>query len=81
MFFATLSIAILAILLLPDLLEYNPIFNIPNVTKSTPFTLPQILLLIVLIYTSYPLMYTFTNIGKWVKTIIHKTISVISDMK
>ncbi|MFA5692516.1 MAG: HAD-IC family P-type ATPase, partial [Acholeplasmataceae bacterium] len=81
MFFGTLTIAFLAILLLPEALEYTPILHIPNVTKTTPFTLPQILLLIVLVYTSYPLMYTFMNISKWVKTVIHKTINTISDMK
>ena len=81
MFFGTLTLAILAIFLLPELLEYTPIFKIQNVTRSTPFELPQILLLIVLVYSSYPMMYILTNIIKWLKIIARKTVHVISDMK
>lgn len=81
MFFGTLTIAILAIFLLPELLEYTPILQIQNVTRSTPFELPQILLLIVLIYSSYPMMFILTNLLKWLKAIARKTVNVISDMK
>ncbi len=81
MFFGTLTFAILAVMLLPEALEYTPIFEIQNVTRSTPFTLPQILLLVVLIYTSYPMMYMLTNIVKWLKIVARKTVHVISDMK
>lgn len=81
MFFGTLIVAILAVVLLPEALEYTPIFSIQNVTTTMPLTLSQILLLIVLVYSSYPLMYIITNIVKWLKTVAKKTVHVISDMK
>ena len=68
LFFTMLSLAVFAVFLLPELLEIQPIITINNVTHSTPMTLPQNLLLIVLIYTSYPLMYILTNLGKWLKS-------------
>ena len=76
-----LSLAVFAVFLLPELLEIQPIITINNVTHSTPMTLPQNLLLIVLIYTSYPLMYILTNLGKWLKTAVRRIIHVISEMK
>lgn len=81
MFFGTLAFAILAVMLLPEALEYTPILEIQNVTRTTPFTLSQILLLVVLIYTSYPMMYVLTNMVKWLKIVAKKTVHVISDMK
>ncbi|VEU82926.1 HAD-IC family P-type ATPase [Acholeplasma hippikon] len=81
MFFGTLITAILAVLLLPEALEYTPIFSIQNVTRTNPLSLSQILLLIVLIYSSYPMMYIITNIVRWLKIVAKKTVHVISDMK
>ena len=76
-----LSLAVFAVFLLPELLEIQPIITINNVTHSRPMTLPQNLLLIVLIYTSYPLMYILTNLGKWLKLAVRRIIHVISEMK
>ncbi|OED59231.1 HAD-IC family P-type ATPase [Acholeplasma laidlawii] len=81
LFFTMLSLAVFGVFLLPELLEIQPIITINNVTHSTPMTLPQNLLLIVLIYTSYPLMYILTNLGKWLKTAVRRIIHVISEMK
>ncbi|WP_084301109.1 HAD-IC family P-type ATPase [Acholeplasma equifetale] len=81
MFYGTLAFAVLAVFLLPELLEYTPIIGIQNVTHSKPLELPQILLLIVLVYSSYPMMYIFTNLFKWLKLLAKKTVHVISDMK
>src|SRR5690554_219696 len=81
LFFTVLSLAVFAVFLLPELLEIKPIITINNVTHSEPLTLPQNLLLIVLIYTSYPLMYILTNLSKWLKTAVRRIIHVISEMK
>ncbi len=81
LFFGTLGFAILAVFLLPEILEIKPIIAIQNVTVNEPLTLSQNLLLVVLIYTSYPIMYFFTNIFKWLKVIAKNAVHVISDMK
>ena len=81
LFFTVLSLAVFAVFFLPELLEIKPILSINNVTNSVPLTLPQNLLLIVLIYTSYPLMYILTNLSKWLKLAVRRIIHVISEMK
>jgi cation-transporting ATPase E len=81
LFFTVLSLAVFALFFLPELLEIKPILTINNVTTSDPLTLSQNLLLIVLIYTSYPLMYILTNLYKWLKTAVRRIIHVISEMK
>ena len=81
LFFITLSLAVFAVFLLPELLEIKPIVVINNVTSNDALTLPQNLLLIVLIYSSYPLMYVLTNIYKWLKQLAKNVVHVISDMK
>ncbi len=80
MFFSTLTLGIGAVLLLPNAFNFVPFFLIGDMTGPI-LSAPQVLLLVVLVYTSYPLMFILTNIVRWAKIIAKKTVNIISDMK
>lgn len=81
MFGAVLLTATISVLLLPHVFNFAPMFRIESLEHLTPLNLPQILLLIVLMYSSYPLIYILTNLGKWLKGFARWMVHIVSDMK
>ncbi|HEY8405280.1 MAG TPA: HAD-IC family P-type ATPase, partial [Acholeplasma sp.] len=79
-FFVTLTISAAVIIFLPKPFNFVPFFNLGNETGQT-LTAPQILLLVFILYTSIPMIYVLTNIGRWLKTVTKKAVKIISDMK
>jgi len=79
-FFVTLTISAVVIIFLPKPFNFVPFFNLGNETGQT-LTAPQILLLVFILYTSIPMIYVLTNIGRWLKTVTKKVVKIISDMK
>lgn len=68
--------------LIPYMLNLTPIIYF-NYFGGTPnsLSIPQILLMVVLIQATYPLMYITSNIVRWVKDFIKVVINKVADMQ
>ena len=82
LFFTMAGAFALTVLLIPYMLNITPIIYL-NYFGGTPNSLsvPQILLMIVLIQATYPLMYITSNIVRWVKEFIRAVINKVADMQ
>lgn len=73
-------IFLVIIFLRPDFFELIPFMRLTIMKDTDPLTISQILLLIVLIQGTFPLLYIFSNIVKWVKKIINKITGVLTSL-
>ena len=82
LFFTMAGAFVLTVFLLPYILDLTPIIYF-DYFGGTPESLsvPQILLMIVLIQATYPLMYITSNIVRWVKEFIRVIINKVADMQ
>jgi len=68
------------ILLRPDFFELVPFLRLSILPNQDPLTVSQILLLLVLIQATYPLLYIFSNLTKWIKQIINKITGLLTEL-
>ncbi len=82
LFFSMASAFAATVFLIPYMLNLTPIIYF-KYFGGTPesLTVPQILLMIVLIQATYPLMYITSNIVRWIKEFIHLIINKVADMQ
>lgn len=78
-FISMLLIFVGIVFLRPDIFELVPFIKL-NISPVEPLTVSQILLLIVLIQSTYPLLYICSNITTWVKSILNKIVKVLTNL-
>ena len=80
LFLAMSTMAVMIILLSPNVFDFAPLWHRTGFPADfTPLTLPQILLMIVLMQASFPMIYIISNIYRWIKTLAKKTVDTIAD--
>ncbi|VEU80184.1 HAD-IC family P-type ATPase [Haploplasma axanthum] len=62
----------------PDFFNLLPFSKLDILPGIDPLSVPQILLLIVLIQSTWPMLYILTNIVKWSKIVLKKTVKLIT---
>lgn len=82
LFFTMAGAFALTVFLIPYMLNITPIIYL-NYFGGTPNSLsvPQILLMLVLIQATYPLMFVTSNIVRWIKEFIRTVINKVADMQ
>src|SRR5690625_2117074 len=78
-FTITFSIFLLLVFVTPNMIDLVPFYPIKNLDQD-PLSISQILLLIVLIQSTYPLLYIFENIFGWLKKIINKIVTTLTNL-
>jgi len=78
LFFSVTIMAVMVVLLAPNVFNFAPFWFRPDLPNLVPLTLPQILLLIVLMQASFPLMYIISNMYRWAKMATKKVVDQIS---
>ena len=73
------SIFLAVVFFRPDFVSLVPFYKL-NFIDAPPLNISQILLLLVLIQSTYPLLYIFENILGWMKKLLNKTISIITNI-
>jgi cation-transporting P-type ATPase E len=68
-----------AIIFIPNFFSYAPFYN-QDYYPVDPLTIPQILLLLVLAQSSFPMMYFLSNIVGWIKKGIQSFLNKLSDV-
>lgn len=79
LFISMLSLAVGIVLINPHMFNFSPFYASDDFKDAIPLTVPQILLLIVLIQSSYPLIYVLSNIYRWVVNLVKKMMDKIAD--
>ena len=80
LFFIMVTAFVLAIVFIPYFFDFAPFYH-QDINPTTPLTMPQILLLIVLAQATYPLMYILSNSYGWIKTFIRTVLNKLADMQ
>lgn len=82
LFFTMAGAFVLTVLMIPYMLNLTPIFYF-QYFGGTPESLsvPQILLMIVLIQATYPLIYITSNLVRWIKEFVKVVINKLADMQ
>lgn len=79
--FSTMFIILVALVLFrPDFVGLVPLTHLEILPNVTPLSVSQILLLIVLIQSTFPLLYIFDNILGWLKKLLNKITSVLTSL-
>lgn len=78
--FSTFFITFLLLVFLrPDFIDLVPFYTV-GFSSQEPLSISQTLLLIVLIQSTYPLLYIFENILGWIKKLINKIVSLLTNL-
>lgn len=79
-FSSMFTIFLLAIFLRPDIFHLVPFVSSSIMPDVAPLTAAQTLLLIVLVQATFPMMYILSNITKWTKSIVKKTMVTLNNL-
>lgn len=77
-FSSMLLIFIALVLFRPDMVELSPLFYNKIAIDKDPLNISQILLLLVLIQSTFPLLYILDNIIGWAKKLLNKVVEVLT---
>lgn len=75
------AISLLLIVVSPDLFNFSPLFTSSLISNTPALQLPAILLLLVLMLSSYRLIFVIDNLYNWVKVAIRKVLDVITSVE
>lgn len=75
------ALTLLLVIVSPNLFNFSPLFNNSLISTTPSLKLPHILLLLVLMLSSYRLIYIIDNLYGWVKTGIKKVLDLISNVE
>lgn len=79
-FSSMVFIFLILIFLRPDFFDLAPFFSGMPTSDHPPLNLPQILLMLVLIQGTYPLLYVFSNLTKWIKQLMNKITEALTSL-
>jgi len=84
LFFIMATMSILIIIIVPQLLDIMPLFSIDSYyiegAAVPPFSFAQLLFLIVLLESTFPIMYIIANIIPWSRRVISYVLIKISEV-
>ncbi|CCV64863.1 H+ transporting ATPase, P-type ATPase [Alteracholeplasma palmae J233] len=81
LFMSMAAIVLAAIIFLPDLLQFSPVFRMARVKDLNPLDLPQLLLLLVLVLATYKMIYIVSNLYGWIKKFFKFIMNKVSSMQ
>ncbi|MFH0767588.1 MAG: HAD-IC family P-type ATPase, partial [Bacillota bacterium] len=70
----------LSIIFIPHFFAFSPFYH-QDIYSQIPLTVPQILLLVVLAQSTFPLMYILSNLYGWTKSFIRTVLNKLADMQ
>lgn len=81
LYVSMVSLSLLLIILAPDLFNFSPLFSSSLISSTPALGLPSILLLLVLMLSSYRLIYIIANLYKWIRASIKKIFDLITSVE
>ena len=79
LFTLMVSLFILAVTFIPFFFKFAPFYP-QNYNDYAPLSLPQMLLLLVLVQATPPLMFVISNSFRWVKTAVRAILNKLADL-
>lgn len=73
------TLFLLVVFFRPDFIDLVPFYSL-SISSQDPLSISQTLLLIVLIQSTYPLLYIFENLLGWIKRLLNKIVSVLTNL-
>ena len=81
LFLTMCTLFVLAVLFIPNYLEFVPFFKLSIMPNSPILDTGQILLILVLAQATYPMMYIVANIYGWITSFIKHLIKKITELQ
>jgi cation-transporting P-type ATPase E len=79
LFTLMVSLFILAVTFIPFFFKFAPFYP-QSYNDYAPLSLPQILLMLVLVQATPPLMFVISNSFRWVKTAVRAILNKLADL-
>src|SRR5690554_6133357 len=80
LFLTMFAVLIALVFFRPDFVSLVPFTSLDILPGVTPLSIGQILLLIVLVQSTFPLLYVLDNIVGWVKKLLNKIVGVLTSL-
>src|SRR5690554_404642 len=80
LFLTMFAVLIASVFFRPDFVSLVPFTSLDILPGVTPLSIGQILLLIVLVQSTFPLLYVLDNIVGWVKKLLNKIVGVLTSL-